>query len=218
MRQHRATPLLSAVASRRDVLKASVVAGGFLLSFSVPGLAKAAGIAGAPEEGASLTAFVRIAPDGVVTILSKNPEIGQGIKTMLPMLIAEELDVDWSQVRTEQALLDPALYGRQFAGGSMATPLNWDPMRRVGAAARQMLIQAAAQRWKVAESACETASGRVRHLPSGRTLSYGALASEAATRPVPDVAAVKLKSPDEFRIIGHSIPGVDSPLVVKGAP
>ena len=202
-------------ASRRKFLKVSAAGGGLLLAFSLPGVAKAA-MAGA--KSARLNAYVRIAPDNVVTIMSKNPEIGQGIKTMLPMLIAEELDVDWSQVRTEQADLDPALFGRQFAGGSMATPLNWDPMRRVGAAARAMLVAAAAGRWKVKASECETVSGAVHHKPSGRMLSYGALAADAAKVPVPSLASVKLKDPKDYKIIGHSIPGVDSPKVVKGEP
>ena len=147
-------------ASRRDFLKVSAAAGGgLLLSFALPGLTKAAAMGQAEGGTAMLNAYVRIAPDNIVTIMSKNPEIGQGIKTMLPMLIAEELDVDWKQVRIEQALADAAIYGRQVAGGSMATPLEWDPMRKVGAAGRQMLVTAAAQRWKVAASECDTASG-----------------------------------------------------------
>ena len=134
------------LASRRAFLRASLtVGGGLLLDLSIPGA-----IAAPPDASpswATLNAFVEISSSGVVTIMSKNPEIGQGIKTMLPMLIAEELDVDWSSVRIEQALSDPARYGTQFAGGSRATPLNWDPLRRVGAAARQMLVSAAAQTW-----------------------------------------------------------------------
>jgi isoquinoline 1-oxidoreductase beta subunit len=205
--------------SRRDFLKASAAAGGgFMLSFALPGFGPLTGEAEAEGAPATLNAYVRVAPDNAVTIMSKNPEIGQGIKTMLPMLIAEELDVDWKQVRTEQAVLDPAHYGRQFAGGSMATPLNWDPMRKIGAAARQMLVTAAAQRWKVAASECETASGHVHHRPSGRTASYGALATAAAKLPVPDLDSVKLKDPKDYKIIGHSVPGVDSPRVVKGEP
>ena len=172
-------------ASRRDFLKVSAAAGGgMLLTFALPSLGKAA-VMGEIEDTATLNAYVRIAPDNVVTIMSKNPEIGQGIKTMLPMLIAEELDVDWKQVSIEQALADSTVYGRQVAGGSMATPLEWDPMRKVGAAARQMLIEAAARRWKVAASECTAASGHVMHKASGRTLSYGALASAAAKLPVP---------------------------------
>jgi isoquinoline 1-oxidoreductase beta subunit len=205
--------------SRRDFLKVSAVAGGgLLLTFALPLLSKAAAMGAVEGSSSVLSAYVRIAPDNVVTIMSKNPEIGQGIKTMLPMLIAEELDVDWKQVRIEQALADPAIYPRQVAGGSMATPLEWDPLRKVGAAGRQMLVMAAAQAWNVKESECETGSGEVRHLASGRKLSYGALATAAAKLPVPDLASVRLKDPKDYKIIGHSIPGVDSPKVVKGEP
>jgi isoquinoline 1-oxidoreductase beta subunit len=217
----------SVQSSRRTFLKASAAAGGgLMLSFTLPAWAEAAASgraatgsdANGTRKGASVNAFVRIAPDNTVTIMAKNPEIGQGVKTMLPMLIAEELDVDWSQVRIEQALLDPARYGRQHAGGSTSTPQNWDPLRRVGAAARQMLITAAARRLKVAPGACETASGEVHHRASGRSISYGAVAADAATVPVPDLRSVRLKEPRDYKIIGHSIPGVDSPLVVKGEP
>jgi isoquinoline 1-oxidoreductase beta subunit len=199
--------------SRRSFLKVAAIAGGgLLLRATLPPLARAAS-----REG-TINAFVRIAPDGIVTITSKNPEIGQGIKTMLPMLIADELDVDWKNVRIEQADLDTAKYGEQFAGGSMATPLNWTPLRRVGAAGRQMLIAAAAATWSVPSSECSTASGVVHHTASGRSLSYGELATKAASQPAPDLATVKLKDPSEFKIIGQPLHGVDSPLIVKGRP
>ncbi|MDR3531058.1 MAG: molybdopterin-dependent oxidoreductase, partial [Rhodopila sp.] len=199
--------------SRRTFLNASAAAGGgLLLQAILPSVAKAA----AADEPTTLNAFIRIDPDGIVTIMSKNPEIGQGIKTMLPMVIAEELDVAWKQVRIEQAPLDEEKFGRQFAGGSMATPLNYDPLRRVGAAGRQMLVTAAARSWNVAPSECRAEAGVVHHDKTGRSLDYGALASKAAAVPVPDLANVILKDPKTFKIIGKRIPGVDNAKVVTG--
>jgi isoquinoline 1-oxidoreductase subunit beta len=208
--------------SRRAFLRAGVaVGGGLLLEFSLgaalPEVLLAAP-SSSPRSAVTLNDYVRISSDGLVTIMSKNPEIGQGIKTMLPMLIAEELDVEWRNVRIEQALSDPARYGRQVAGGSRATPLHWEPLRRIGAAGRQMLVSAAAQTWAVPAAECTTNSGSVMHMPTRRSLSYGALAAKAATLPAPDVNLVPLKDPRDFKIIGTSHPGVDSPLVVEGKP
>ena len=207
--------------SRRSFLAASTVAGGgLLLDLSFPGVSAAAGaghstaIAGVGV----INAYIRIAPDDIVTIICKNPEIGQGIKTSFPQIVAEELDVDWSNVRTEMAVVDVEKYGRQFAGGSFSTPMNYDPLRRAGAAGRQMLITAAAKTWGVPESECDTTPGVVRHKPSGRTLKYGALATKAAAVKPPDLKTVTLKDPKDFRIIGQPFGGVDSPLIVTGKP
>src|SRR5205814_9779650 len=123
-------------------------------------------------------ASIRMPPDGIVTIVAKSPEIGQGVKAMLPMLIADELDVDWTTVRVEQAPRDTTRFENQWAGGSEATPINYTAMRRIGAAGRMMLVAAAAQTSSVPESECSTAAGVVRHPPSGRTLKYPDLRSE----------------------------------------
>jgi isoquinoline 1-oxidoreductase beta subunit len=200
---------------RRAFLKASIAAGGgLMLALAFPAAAR---FTTANGKDIKISPFVRIAPDGTVTIMAKNPEIGQGIMTSLPMIIADELDVEWKQVRVEQALLDP-VYGEQFAGGSYATPSNWDPMRRAGAAGRQMLMAAAAKTWGVSVTACSTDAGKVHHGATGRSLSYGELATLAASVPPPDLNTVALKDPKDYRIIGKFTGGVDSPRVLSGQP
>jgi isoquinoline 1-oxidoreductase beta subunit len=204
-----------ALSRRGLILSAGVAAGGgLLLSFGGAAFGESTGA----DAGAGLGNFIRITPDGVVTIMSKNPEIGQGVKTMLPMLIAEELDADWSSVRIENAPLDNAKYGAQFAGGSLATPMNWDPLRQAGACARQMLVAAAAQTWGAPAAECRTAAGVVIHSPSGRKLRYGEIAAKAALMPLPDPHKVALKDPKDYVIIGRSVRGVDSPKIVRGEP
>lgn len=210
--------------SRRSFLRVSALAGGgVMLALYTDGPltptdAEAQAQGPPPRPDLTPQAFITIASDGRVSIMAKNPEVGQGVKTMLPMLIAEELDVDWGRVTVEQASLDEAKYGRQFAGGSTATPLNWDPLRRVGAAGRQMLIAAAAAQWGVAAAECTASRGEVRHAASNRTLGYGALAPALTTQPVPALDSVTLKAPSEYRIIGTFTGGVDNPRIVTGQP
>ncbi|HUX45284.1 MAG TPA: molybdopterin cofactor-binding domain-containing protein [Terracidiphilus sp.] len=207
--------------NRRNFLQMTALTGGGLaLSLYDRPLARALGGAqgqsGSP--GLSPRAFVRIEPSGTITIMAKGPEIGQGVRTMLPMLIAEELDVDWSQVRVEQADLNEAIYGPQFAGGSMSTPINWEPLRRVGAAGRQLMRTAAAQHWGVPAAECTTASGRVLHAASHRSMGYGELVEDAARLPLPDESTLQLKNPRDYHIVGIPTPGVDNPALVTGKP
>ncbi len=202
---------------RRAFLKLTGIAGGGLTLAICLG-DRAVAEAQEAESEFVPNAFVRISTDGEILIYSKSPEIGQGIKTAFPMIIAEELDAAWDDVTVEQARIDSEVYGRQSAGGSRSIPTAWDQLREAGATARAMLVAAAADRWGVAEDECSTAASAVTHEPSGRQLSYGELAAAAARLPVPDKATLKLKSRDEYRLIGTRITGVDNDKLVTGQP
>ena len=132
------------------------------------------------------------------------------------MTIAEELDADWSKVTVEQSPVDGAVYGAQSVGGSRSTPASWDALRRCGAAARAMLVSAAAQAWKVNENECTTDKSVVTHWPSRRTLSYGELAGAAAALPVPDAAKLPLKNKRDYKLLGTRVPSVDNRRIVTG--
>ena len=211
--------------NRRQFLQTSAtVAGGLMLGVTVPGLsARQIEATGMPSEP-SIGYFVRIEPDGAVVIGSPQPEMGQGVKTSLPMLIAEELDVDWSQVTVEQMPMGIKrdeegnlawLHVGQGAGGSTSVSGNWQPLREAGATARQLLMQAAANRWQVALDEVTTEPGVVIHRASGRRLGYGDVAAEATSLPLPETAP-PLKDPANFRIIGKPTNVVDAQDIVTG--
>lgn len=208
--------------TRRTFLKIGAAAsGGLLIAAAVP----ACGSGSRPDPEAeggdrpagpptSVNAFVEIAPDGRVILTSTIPEIGQGVSTALPMILAEELDVDWSAVEVRQAEVDDRYDVAQAAAGSDSVADSWEPLRRAGAAARAMLVGAAAARWGVPEDECATVAGEVVHEPSGRRLGYGALAAEAARLPAPEDPP--LKNPAEFRIVGTRRAGVGAKAIVTG--
>lgn len=203
---------------RRGFIKVSALAGGGLLVGSYFTFGNSVAFA----EGVPATAvdfapnvFVSIASDGVVTLIAPNSEMGQGIKTSLPMIIAEELDVKWEQVTVTQGDLNPA-YGRQFSVGSGSTTSNYMPLRRAGATARALLVEAAAATWGVPARECSTEHGVVIHTASNRRATYGSLATKAATLSAP--ANVPLKDPKDFKLIGTRVPGVDNRKIVAGAP
>ncbi|HTT05246.1 MAG TPA: molybdopterin cofactor-binding domain-containing protein [Steroidobacteraceae bacterium] len=206
--------------NRRAFLTTSLAAGGgLMLNLTWPDLAAAVptGTHAQPAHAPTrISAYILIAPDGMVTIMARSPDMGQGAKTALPMLIADELDVPWSSVRVETAPVDPALYGAQFSYGSLTTPLQFDPMRRAGAAGRQLMLRAAASLWHVPAGECETAQGVVHHRASARQAGYGALAGRAAHLPAPDLNSVALKDPKDYKIIGTFVPQVDGARVLAG--
>ncbi len=207
--------------SRRAFVKAGAAAGGGLfLSFNLPAPVRRAVAAGtAPATTFAPNAFIRIDRDGGVTLIMHKVEMGQGTYTSMPMLLAEELEVDLAQVRLEHAPANDALYaeplfGVQETGGSTSVRGNWEPLRRAGATARTMLVAAAARTWKVDPSSCNAAQGEVIHRASGRRISYGALVDAAALLAVPHNVA--LKDPKDFKLIGTPAKRLDSPNKVNG--
>jgi isoquinoline 1-oxidoreductase beta subunit len=205
--------------SRRRLLQAGVAAGGgLLLSLRLPfanGNAEAA-----DADGFSPNAFIRIEGDGQIVLTMPYVEMGQGTYTAIPMLIAEELEVDLKQVRLEHAPPNEKLYGNPLLGGVQATGNSnairaaWQPLRQAGAIARTMLVSAAAKRWNVDPASCRAQSGEVLHAPTGRRLKYGELAADAARMPVPE--SVALKRPEDFRLIGTPAKRLDAPAKVNG--
>lgn len=206
---------------RSFIRKSALAGGGLVLGICLQATGKALGqIAkspGAPAGDFIPNAFIRISPEGAVTLVSKQPEMGQGVKTSLPMIIAEELEVYWKDVVIVQGDLDRA-YGRQTAGGSTSTPSNYAAFQRLGATARTMLVAAAALTWSVPAGECYAAGSAVHHRPTGRRLGYGRLAAKAATLPVPTEKTVVLKDPDDYKLLGTRIGGVDNFSIVTGKP
>lgn len=207
--------------NRRSFLRVTALTGGgMLLGFTLGPriVAAAVGATETPNRGFTPNAFIRIAADGKITLMAKNPECGQGVKTSLPMILAEELGVDISAVTIEQAGVDEKAFGRQVAGGSRSTPDSFEPLSRAGAAARMMLVQAAAESWVVPVGECAVAAGMVTHLPTKRSLSYGKLAVIAAQLTPPDEKTIVLKATKDFTLLGKRVGGVDNPAIVVGRP
>lgn len=198
--------------TRRDFLKAGALASaGLLIGFRLPGSLAEAATAGAAFEP---NAWLRVDPDGTVTVIVARSEMGQGIRTSLPMLVAEELEVDWRHVRFEQAVPAPK-YGDMSTGGSTSIRESFEPLRKAGAAAREMLVAAAAIAWKVDAASCHAKEGEVVHDTSKRRLGYGALAARAGRLPVPEKP--KLKDPKDWHLLGTAKPRLDTPAKVDGS-
>lgn len=204
---------------RRNFIKASALStGGLLLSFNWLLGCKASKeeLLTMPDEWFELNSYIKIGENGVVTLMAPNPEIGTNVRTSLPMLIAEELDLDWSKVIVEQAEANQKKYGIQFTGGSMAIKNAWEPLRRIGATARYMLVQTAAKKWNVPAEEITTSNGVLTHKKSGNSITYGEIASSAAEIEIPE--NIPLKEPKDFKIISTSRKNVDGKKIVTGKP
>lgn len=206
--------------NRRAFLKTSALAGGgMILSFSwltgcKPTPEQEA--LGLPDEWFELNSYIKIGDNGRVTLFSPNPEFGSNVKTSMPMILADELDVDWKNVIVEQADFYPERYERQFTGGSQGIRQGWNPLRAAGAAARYLLVAAAAQTWEVPAEEITTSKGNITHAGTGKKAHYGEMAALAATLEVPE--EVKLKDVKDFSIIGTSRKNVDINKIVTGKP
>ena len=198
---------------RRQFLKLTgMVGGGLMLGFALPRAR-----AHADHVDFNPNGYIKIDQEGI-TLYAPNPEIGQGVKTSLPMIVAEELDVDWTEIKVVQSEINPALYVQQFAGGSTAIPAYYTPLRQAGATARAILVQAAAEQWNVSASTLTTASSQVLQVGTGRKISYQDLATSAAALPIPSLEIVRLKDPKHFRLLGTRVTGVDNEALVRGEP
>jgi len=211
--------LVKTTINRRSFLKVSAMAGGgMMLSFSwlagcKPTTEEALAL---PKEWFELNSYIKIGENGVVTLMAPNPEFGSNVKTSLPMIVADELDIDWKNVIVEQADFFPERFERQFTGGSQSIRQGWKILRTAGATARQMLVDAAAKTWNVPAEEVTTEAGTLHHKVSGKKASYGEVASQAATLPVPN--EVKLKEVKDFTIIGTSKKNVEGINIVTGKP
>ncbi|UBZ09765.1 molybdopterin-dependent oxidoreductase [Leeuwenhoekiella palythoae] len=202
--------------NRRSFLKVSAAGGaGLLLQFSwFSGLAQSDV---QPEDIAfDLNAYIRINGNGTVTIFSPNPEIGQNVKTSMPLIVAEELDVAWDQVTVEQAPLDTKKFSRQIAGGSQSIRAGWDGLRMAGATARYLFVNAAAKLWNIPAEDLVTEEGMVKHLPTNKTIAYKELIDEASKIEIPE--EVPLKAPKDFKLIGTAVKNVDGVKIATGKP
>jgi len=206
--------------SRRDFLKiTSLTAGGFMLGFNwLANEAKASAVVTKIAAGTDIgfNSYLSISTDGLITLFSPNPELGQNIMTSFPMVVAEELDADWSKVKVVQAALDTARFDRQSTGGSGAVPHSWKLLRTAGATARYMLVAAAAKKWNVDASECSTENSFVIHKASGKKLGYGELAQDACNIPIPE--EVKLKDRKDFKLIGTAVKNVENSKIHTGKP
>ncbi len=211
--------LIKTTYNRRSFLKCSVLAGGgMMLGFSWLASCKPTPeqVRSMPKEWFEINGYLKIGDNGRVTIMSPNPEIGQNVKTSMPMIVAEELDTDWNEVIVEQAPLNTAIFKRQLAGGSQSIRQGWEALRMAGATARHMLVMAAAEVWQVPAEEITTEAGTLFHKASDKSMGYGEVASAAAKLPIPE--EVKLKDVKDFKIIGTSRKNVDGLKIVTGQP
>src|ERR1700732_1936445 len=192
------------VLNRRDFLKTGAAGGAALVvAFHLPGSAYAAAEDQEKKPANPLNAWVRITPDNRVTLILGKSEMGQGIMTALPMILAEELSVDWKNGKVEEAPTNPKIYDLG-TGGSGSGAGSWLPLRRAGAAAREMLIAAAAKKWEVGADTCKAVDGCVVHGHPERYFAYGELVESAAKLPIPNFNTVSLKNSDDFTLVGHA--------------
>lgn len=203
--------------NRRSFLKVSAAGGtGLMISFSWLAGCTPSSEVSIPKEWFDINAYIKIADNGLVTIFSPNPEIGQNIKTAMPMIVAEELDVDWKKVVVEQADLNTVKYVRQVAGGSQSIRASWEVLRQAGATARRMLMEAAAKQWQVNIDQVSTENGMLKNKANGATLGFGEVAVAAAGLEIPE--DIQLKDPKDFKLIGTYVKNVDGPKIVTGKP